>query len=68
MRDQDGNKLNLPKLSREEAYEKSLAAIAEVESRIAEKKEQLEAQLDEKTERWIYLNDLAERIAEQNAN
>ena len=31
-------------------------------------KESLEAQLEEKTERWIYLNDLAERIAEQNAN
>jgi len=32
---------------------------------LSEKKEQLEAQLDEKTERWIYLNDLAERIAAQ---
>ena len=30
-------------------------------------KEALEAQLEEKTERWVYLNDLAERIAEQNA-
>ena len=29
------------------------------------KKEQLEAQLEEKTERWIYLNDLAEQIAAQ---
>ncbi len=32
---------------------------------LSEKKEQLEKQLDEKTERWIYLNDLAERIAAQ---
>ena len=29
-------------------------------------KESLEKQLEEKTERWVYLNDLAERIAEQN--
>ena len=34
LRDGDGNKISLPKLSREEAYQKSLAAIAEVESRI----------------------------------
>ncbi|QNK41999.1 ABC-F family ATP-binding cassette domain-containing protein [Caproicibacter fermentans] len=30
------------------------------------KKEALEAELDEKTERWVYLNELADRIAEQN--
>ena len=30
------------------------------------KKEGLEAQLSEKEERWLYLNDLAERIAAQN--
>lgn len=30
------------------------------------KKESLEAELDEKTERWVYLNELADRIAEQN--
>ena len=29
-------------------------------------KESLEKQLEEKTERWVYLNDLAERIAGQN--
>ena len=29
------------------------------------KKDQLQAQLDEKTERWVYLNDLAERIEAQ---
>ena len=29
------------------------------------KKEQLEAQLEEKMERWVYLNDLAEQIAAQ---
>ena len=28
-------------------------------------KEELEARLDEKTERWVYLNDLAEQIANQ---
>lgn len=33
---------------------------------LSEQKDQLNAQLDEKTERWIYLNDLAERIAAQN--
>ncbi|MBW7571376.1 ABC-F family ATP-binding cassette domain-containing protein [Caproiciproducens sp. AGMB10547] len=32
---------------------------------IAEK-EALQAELDAKTERWVYLNDLADRIAEQN--
>lgn len=30
------------------------------------KKDQLQSQLDEKMERWIYLNDLAERIEAQN--
>ena len=29
---------------------------------LSEKKAELEAQLDAKTERWIYLNDKAERI------
>lgn len=33
---------------------------------LTKKKEILEAQLEEKTERWVYLNELAERIAEQN--
>ena len=33
---------------------------------LSRKKEILEAQLDEKTERWVYLNELADRIAEQN--
>ena len=28
-------------------------------------KQALEEQLDQKTERWVYLNDLAERIAAQ---
>ena len=31
------------------------------------KKDQLETQLEEKMERWIYLNDLAERIAAQDS-
>ena len=35
---------------------------------LLEEKSALEAQLDEKTERWIYLNDLAERIEAQDAN
>jgi len=35
---------------------------------LTEEKSALEAQLEEKTERWVYLNDLAERIAAQNAN
>ena len=34
---------------------------------LSAQKDALSAQLDEKTERWIYLNDLAERIATQNA-
>ena len=29
------------------------------------KKEDLEARLEEKMERWVYLNDLAEQIAAQ---
>jgi ATP-binding cassette subfamily F protein uup len=29
-------------------------------------KEETEAKLEEKMERWMYLNDLAEKIAEQN--
>ena len=32
---------------------------------LMEEKSALEAQLEEKTERWVYLYDLAERIAEQ---
>ncbi|MBR3282904.1 MAG: ABC transporter ATP-binding protein, partial [Ruminococcus sp.] len=30
---------------------------------LSDKKEQLEQELSEKMERWVYLNDLAERIA-----
>lgn len=30
------------------------------------KKQSLKAELDEKTERWVYLNELADKIAEQN--
>ncbi|MCQ2437667.1 MAG: ABC transporter C-terminal domain-containing protein [Clostridia bacterium] len=33
---------------------------------LSEELESLKTQLDEKTERWVYLNDLADRIAEQN--
>ncbi len=35
---------------------------------LTEEKAALEARLEEKTERWVYLNDLAERIAAQSAN
>ena len=35
---------------------------------LTEEKNALELQLEEKTERWVYLNDLAERIAAQSAN
>ena len=35
---------------------------------LSEERAALEEQLEEKTERWVYLNDLAERIAAQNAN
>ena len=35
---------------------------------LTEEKNTLEALLEEKTERWVYLNDLAERIAAQNAS
>lgn len=35
---------------------------------LSEKKAELEAQLDEKTERWIYLNDKAERIMGNSAD
>ena len=35
LRDGEGNKISLPKLTREETYQKSMASIAEVESRIA---------------------------------
>ena len=33
---------------------------------LMKEKEETEALLEEKMERWMYLNDLAERIAEQN--
>ena len=34
---------------------------------LSQEKEKTEKELEEKMERWVYLNDLAERIAEQNA-
>ena len=34
---------------------------------LTEEKQRLEAELEQKTERWVYLNDLAERIEAQNA-
>lgn len=35
---------------------------------LTDKKQQLEAELEYKTERWVYLNELAEKIEEQNNN
>ena len=35
-------------------------------SELAAEKEKAEAKLEEKMERWVYLNELAEKIAEQN--
>lgn len=49
--------------------EDEMAACASDYVRLQElgaEKEDLEHQLEEKTERWVYLNELAERIAEQN--
>ena len=49
--------------------EAAIAASASDYVRLQEllsQKEALEKQLEEKTERWVYLNDLAERIAQQN--
>ncbi len=36
-------------------------------SELIAEKEALEAELDAQTERWVYLNDLADRIAQQNS-
>ena len=35
-------------------------------TKLSEKKESLEKELNEKTDRWVYLNELADRIAKQN--
>ena len=35
-------------------------------SQLAAEKEQAEAELEEKMERWVYLNELSEKIAAQN--
>ncbi len=48
--------------------ETEMASVASQYSRLqelAERKEELEKQLEIKMERWVYLNDLAEQIAEQ---
>lgn len=37
-------------------------------SEIVNEKEEIQKALDEKMERWVYLNDLAERIEQQNKN
>ena len=37
----------------------------EIIQELSEKKEALEAELEEKTERWVYLNELNEKIQNQ---
>ena len=49
----------------ESDIESSASDYVRLQALLAEK-EALERQLEEKTERWVYLNDLAERIAQQN--
>ncbi|WP_195283006.1 ABC-F family ATP-binding cassette domain-containing protein [Harryflintia acetispora] len=57
----------------EEALQENERQLAEQASNYAAlqeltaEKEGLQAQLDEKMERWVYLNDLAQRIAEQDS-
>ena len=36
-------------------------------SELTEEKERTEAELEAKMERWVYLSELAEKIAEQNS-
>ena len=50
-----------------EALEKEMATVASQYTKLQElstEKEALEQQLEEKMDRWVYLNDLAEKIAE----
>ncbi len=52
-----------------QALEKEMVAVASQYTKLqelAEEKENLEKQLEEKMDRWVYLNDLAEQIANQN--
>ena len=54
-----------------EQFEKDMSAAATDFVRLrelSEKKEESEALLEQKMERWVYLSDLAERIEAQNAN
>ena len=48
--------------SLDEEIEKNSSSYSKLDE-LMKQKEELTTQLDEKTERWIYLNDLAERIA-----
>ncbi len=51
-----------------ETVEQEMATVASQYTKLqelAEEKESLEKQLEEKMERWVYLNDLAEQIANQ---
>ena len=52
-----------------EALESDMAANATNSAKLSEllaQKEQVERELEEKMERWVYLNDLAEKIEAQN--
>lgn len=49
---------------REAEIEASASQYARL-SELMEEKAQLEQQLEEKMDRWVYLNDLAEKIAQQ---
>ena len=50
--------------AQDQAIAQSGADFVALQAAMAEK-EQLEAQLEQKTDRWVYLNDLAEQIAAQ---
>ena len=60
----------LETLARENAQkrqelEQSIGRAEGERDELCAQKQALEEQLDQKTERWVYLNDLAERIAAQ---
>ena len=42
-----------------------LSPTSQLHSPLLEEQEKTQGELDEKMERWVYLNDLAEKIAEQ---
>ena len=50
----------------EEVLRTSVHTDAQTLTQLLEEQEELQAKLDEKMERWVYLNDLAERIEKCN--